>query len=441
MPPAGTGMGTMTRSDVRVVAPPDGPFATGVRVPGDKSLSHRALILAAMAEGESRISGLAPGADVGATLRAVRAFGVSADRHRVSGRRWQEPGGPVDCGNSGTTIRLLAGAAAGPAFRSTLIGDESLTSRPMSRLVAPLAALGAHIETAESGGPPVTTGGGGLAGTDVTIDLPSAQVRSAFQLAALQAQGPSTITGPAGFRDHTERWLESFGLGERLEGTTFRIDPGQVPAIDYDLPGDPSSAAYLWASAAISEGAQIVTPDVSLNPGRLGFLTILKKMGATVHGEVTGTIHGDPVGVVSVTGSGLQGVEVSGATAAAAIDELPLVAVLGAYAEGITTVRDAGELKVKESDRIASTVAMIRSLGGGAEPARDGFSVVGTGFLDEGTVEAAGDHRIAMAAGVAATGATGPVTIDGASVAAVSWPTFYDTLEAVWSSPSTGQEG
>lgn len=444
MPPSvtvtGAGIGTMAQPDVRVVAPPDGAFATAVRVPGDKSLSHRAIILAAMADGESRVSGLAPGSDVGATLRAVRSFGVTATRHRIIGQPWQQPDAPIDCENSGTTMRLLTGAAAGMPFPTTLVGDASLMQRPMDRLAAPLGSLGAMVDTAAGGVPPVTTGGAALVGSSITIDLPSAQVRSAFELAALQADGPSTIDGPEGFRDHTERWLEAFGLGERLERTAFRIDPGPIPATEYEIPSDPSSAAYLWASAAIIHGAQVVTPDVSLNPGRLGFLSILERMGAEVHGEVTGAVHGDPTGVVSVTGSGLRGVEVSGATAAAAIDELPLVGVLGAYADGVTVVADAGELRVKESDRIASTVDLIQSLGGAAEVTADGFVVVGTGFLEAGTVAAAGDHRIAMAAGTAASGATGPVTIDGASAAAVSWPTFYDTLEAVWSSRSTDPE-
>lgn len=436
----------MPNDDVRVVFPPDGPFATGVRVPGDKSLSHRALILAAMADGESRLSGLAPGGDVGATLRAVRSFGVSADRHRVTGRPWQAPDGPIDCGNSGTTMRLLTGAAAGAPFLTTLVGDESLMQRPMSRLVGPLEALGATVVVGPDGYPPVSTGsgglgGGGLTGASVVIDVPSSQVRTAFELAALQAEGASTVESPAGYRDHTERWLEAFGLGQGEEDTSFRINPGPIPATEYDIPGDPSSAAYLWASAAIVDGAQVATPGVSLNPGRLGLLSILEQMGADVHAEVTGSIHGDPTGVVSVTGRGLRGVEVSGSLAASAIDELPLVAVLGAYAEGTTAVKDAAELSVKESDRIASTVAMIRTLGGEAEASEDGFTVAGTGHLSGGRVDAAADHRIAMAAGVAATDATGPVTIDGASAAAVSWPTFYDTLEAVWSSRSTDREG
>ena len=241
-------------------------------------------------------------------------------------------------------------------------------------------------------------------------------------------------SGPGGYRDHTERWLETMGLGKREAANTFRVLPGDVPPFDYTIPGDPSSAAYLWAAAAISPGAQVVTPNISLNPGRIGFLEVLEAMGATISGEVTGAILGDPVGTVSVQGNRLRATDVHGALAAAALDELPLVAVVASYAEGITRVSDADELRAKESDRIATTVDMINALGGGARGTRDGFEVVGLGWLDGGTVRAAGDHRIAMAGAIAATGAVGPVTIEGAGTVAVSWPRFFEALEALWSS-------
>jgi len=421
--------------DARTLEPVGAPFHTGVRIPGDKSLSHRAVIFAAIADGPSEITGLAPGRDVASSMAAVAELGAGMSGTRlVPPERLQRPPGPIDCGNSGTTMRLLAGALSGASMTTTLTGDESLRSRPMRRLVAPLGALGSRVTTGPDGTAPLVIEGGGLIGADVAIDVASAQVRTAFELAAIQAEGPSTIQSPRGYRDHTERWLETFGLASTEEGERTRITPGRIPAAAYTIPGDPSSAAYLWASAALLEGAEVVTPGVSLNPGRLGFLGILERMGADVDGEVTGTIHGDPIGTVSVTGRSLQGVEVSGATVAAAIDELPLVAVLGAYAEGVTIVRDAAELRAKETDRIVSTTAMIRALGGGAEATEDGFAVVGTGFLPGGTVDAMGDHRIAMAAAVAATTADGPVTILGASAADVSWPSIYDTLEAVWSS-------
>lgn len=421
-------------TDQRTLEPASGPFQAGVNIPGDKSLSHRALIFAALADGQSEITGLAPGFDVASTLRALERLGLRRDGDRfIPDGAAVDPGQPIDCGNSGTTMRLLAGSLSALPFRVTLTGDASLSSRPMRRLVGPLGALGADVELSQEGTAPMTVGAVPLCGADIVIDVASAQVRSAFELAAIQAEGKSSIDSPAGYRDHTERWLEAFGLGTS-DGTLMEISPGPLPGAVYAIPGDTSSAAYVWASAALVPGARVVTPNVSLNPGRLGFLSILEAMGAEVHGEVTGTLHGDPIGTVSVAGSVLRAVEVSGDTVAAAIDELPLVAVLGAYAEGITVVRDAGELRVKESDRVVSTTAMIRGLGGGAEPTEDGFAVVGTGFLDGGMVDAEGDHRIAMAGAVAATAAGGPVTISGASVAGVSWPTFYDTMEAVWSS-------
>ena len=420
--------------ETRTLEPASGPFQAGVHTPGDKSLSHRALVLAALADGESEIVGLAPGRDVAATLVALERLGLRRNHDQfVPIGSPKHPDAPIDCGNSGTTMRLLAGGLASMPFRLTLTGDDSLSARPMVRLVEPLAALGVEVTLSADGTAPLTTGAADLHGADVEIDVASAQVRSAFELAAIQADGASTIDGPGGFRDHTERWLAAFGLAE-TDGTRTRITPGSVPGAQYLLPGDPSSAAYVWASAALVPGARVVTPGVNLNPGRLGFLGVLEAMGADVHGEVTGSIHGDPIGTVSVTGANLCSVEVSGDTVAAAIDELPLVAVLGAYAEGVTIVRDAAELRVKESDRTQSTAAMIRALGGGAEATEDGFEVLGTGFLDGGIVDAAGDHRIAMAGAVAATAAQGAVTIIGASVAGVSWPSFYETLEAVWSS-------
>ena len=244
----------------------------------------------------------------------------------------------------------------------------------------------------------------------------------------------STVTSPAGYRDHTERWLSALGLGVKEEGERFRVYPGTIPAGRWAIPGDPSSAAFLWAAAAARTGARVTTLQVSLNPGRIGFLQVLEAMGALVNAEVTGSIGGEPIGDVTVTGGRLTAVAIGGDLAVATLDELPLVAVLGSLGEGVTRVSDAAELRAKESDRIASSVAMVKSLGGAAVDTGDGFEVVGTGWLEPGTVFAAGDHRIAMAAAVAATGCTGPVTIEGADNADVSWPGFYQMLETTWSS-------
>ncbi|MDJ0954817.1 MAG: 3-phosphoshikimate 1-carboxyvinyltransferase [Acidimicrobiia bacterium] len=425
-------------SESVVVEGPRRPFAAGIEVPGDKSLSHRALILAAMATGTSTIARAATGRDVQSTRDLVERLGVTVDGDRLTSPGidgWTIPDAPLDCGNSGTTMRLLAGALSGADGTATLVGDEFLMRRPMRRLVDPLTALGASVSLSEDGTAPVTIRGtGSTTAADVDIPMASAQVRSAFALGALRADGESTITSPTGYRDHTERWLEAMGLGKRESGTTFRIYPGDVPAYNYVIPGDPSSAAFLWAAAAIIPGAQVVTPNVSLNPGRIGFLEVLEAMGATITGEVTGAVLGDPVGTVGVQGNELRGTTVHGALAAAALDELPLVAVVASYAEGITRVSDAAELRAKESDRIATTVAMVNALGGGAQAQQDGFEVLGLGWLDGGVVEAEGDHRIAMAGAVAATGATGPITIAGAESVGVSWPRFFEALEALWSS-------
>ncbi|MCZ7533146.1 MAG: 3-phosphoshikimate 1-carboxyvinyltransferase [Acidimicrobiia bacterium] len=415
-------------------------FAVSVQVPGDKSLSHRALLFAGMAEGDSFVTGLSTGLDVGSTATALRTLGVEiragkgGEQVRSPGvHAWLQPTDPIDCGNSGTTMRLLAGVLSTSHVTATLIGDASLTARTMTRLVDPLQSLGGVIATSD-GFPPLTVGRAEVVSpADVAISTASAQVRTAFELAALQCIGSSTIDSPPGFRDHTERWLRAIGLGDWETRTRFRIDPGMIPPARFDVPGDPSSAAFLWAAAAISPGSQVVTPRVSINPGRIGFLEILDNMGADIEVVVTDAVGGDPVGDVKVTGRSLRGVEVAGDLVASTLDELPLVAVVGAYAEGITTVRNAGELRVKESDRIEAIEKMLVALDGGISTTEDGFSIVGTGFLSGGTVETFNDHRIAMAAAVAATRCSGDVEIVDSQVAAVSWPDFYETLEGMWS--------
>ena len=416
---------------------PGGRFTATVDVPGDKSLSHRALMFAAMAEGDSIVSGLGPGLDVASTVRALASLGVTiaGDKVRSPGMAgFATPQAPVQCGNSGTTMRHLAGMLSTGPLSVTLMGDASLSRRPMTRLVAPLEALGGVLALSPQGTAPIVVGGAShVHAGSVSIPIASAQVRTAFAYAALRVDAPSTIDSPPGFRDHTERWLEAIGRGHWSSDTAFTIEPGPIPPARYEIPGDTSSAAYLWAAAAIEPGSVVTTPKISLNPGRLGFLQILDEMGAIIRAEVTGATGGDPVGTVTVEGSTLRGIAVSGDLVAAALNELPLVAVGAAYAEGITSVRDAAELRTKESDRIDAVVAMLRALHGGIEPTDDGFDVVGTGFLHGGTIDPAGDHRIAMAGAVAAVKALDTVIIMDAEVASVSWPGFYSTLESLWS--------
>ncbi|TDI55165.1 MAG: 3-phosphoshikimate 1-carboxyvinyltransferase [Acidobacteria bacterium] len=407
-----------------------------VQVPGDKSLSHRAILWSGMAEGESKLVGIGPGADIQASLSAMRQLGVTIDGDKVVSpgiSRWVSPGEDIDCANSGTTIRLLAGILSTATVQAVLTGDASLSARPMSRLVDPLRSLGGRIDTTPDGTAPLRLGGAlKVVGASVFLDVASAQVRTAFEMAALAASGPSTLDSPGGFRDHTERMLVSIGLGEWASKTAFRITPGKLRPQRYDIPGDPSSASFLWALAAIHRDSKVLTPNVSLNPGRLGFLQILDEMGAGIEAVVTGSIGGDPVGDVIVRGAPLRAVSISGELVASALDELPLVAVVAAFAEGVTSVSDASELRTKESDRIEATTALIRALGGGVESRPDGFDVVGTGFLEGGTIESQGDHRIAMAGAIAALSADGAVTIRDAGIADVSWPDFYDIVESVW---------
>lgn len=414
------------------------PFHADVEVPGDKSWSHRALVFSAMAKGKSVVRGLGPGRDIAGTARAVAAMGVRSEPGIIDSdgvHAWSSPDGTIDCGNSGTTLRLLVGALAGRPFASTLSGDRSLRSRPMRRLVAPLGAMGITVTLSDDGTAPVTVHGStDIHGAEVTLAIASAQVRTAVTLAGLQASGPTVVDSPPGFRDHTERWAVATGLGTRLSDTALQVNPGPIPPGEYHVPGDPSSAAFLWAAAAIKSRASVMTRGVNLNPGRIGFLGVLQEMGAIVNVMPTGEIYGDPIGDVQVTGAGLAGEKISGARSVETLDELPLVAVVAAFAEGETLVADAHELRAKESDRIATTVAMVRALGGSIEATDSGFVVIGSGGLRGGTVDAHDDHRIAMAAAVAATAASGSVVIKGADAAGVSWPSFYGDLEAVCSS-------
>ncbi len=428
-------------STTRRLTPPDGSFAATIELPGDKSLSHRALIFASMAQGQSRIRSLGTGQDIVTSATVLGALGVefTVDDGAVlvtspGARAFAAPESALDCRNSGTTMRLMAGVLSAQPFASSLIGDESLMRRPMERLVGPLGMLGARLETSPHGTAPVLISpAGGLHGARVALDTASAQLRTAVELAAIQASGDSVVSSPPGYRDHSERWLETIGLGERREDA-FVVHPGDIPATDYELPGDASSAAFLWAAAAISAGSEVVTPNITLNAGRIGFLEVLDRMGAKVEASVDRAILGDPVGTVRVRGNSLHGIAIDGALTVASLDELPLLGIVASFAEGTTSVADADELRIKESDRIASTCEMVRRLGGGAEPTADGFEIVGLGWLDGGTVDSFGDHRIAMAAAVAATGTRNAVDIARADVAAVSWPDFYETLEAVWSS-------
>jgi 3-phosphoshikimate 1-carboxyvinyltransferase len=411
-----------------------------LRVPGDKSISHRYAILAGLADGRSTLSNYAPGADCGSTLACLQALGVeisegSAGAVTVMGRgmgRLRSPSASLDCGNSGTTMRLLAGVLAGHPFDATLTGDPSLSRRPMRRVTAPLERMGAAFDTVD-GHAPLTVRGGRLRGIDLRMETPSAQVKSAVLLAGLHAEGSTSVTEPAATRDHTERALAAFGGRAYVDGLTVRVDSGQrLHGRSLTVPGDLSSAAFWLIAAAGIPGSRVEVEDVGLNPTRTGLFAILRRFGARLTVEPINTAvqeAGEPRGTVTVEHDRTEALRIAPDEVPGLIDELPAIAALAAHG-GDVTVTGAGELRVKESDRIAALVAGFRALGLDADEHDDGFSVHGGRTRPRGGVaDAQGDHRMAMAFAIAALAADGPSTIRGADAVAISYPAFFDTLE------------
>jgi 3-phosphoshikimate 1-carboxyvinyltransferase len=404
-------------------------------VPGDKSISHRYALVAALAEGRSRLTGYSAGADCQSTLGCLRALGVEIttepdDTVTLLGRGFSgfcSPAAPLDAGNSGTTMRMLAGVLAGQPFRSTLIGDASLSRRPMRRVMEPLAAMGAGLE-ATDGHAPLTIHGASLHAIDHRPAVPSAQVKSAVLLAGLLARGTTTVTEPADTRDHTERALTAFGATVARHERTVAVAGGQrLDARSVSIPGDFSSAAFWMVAAASLPGSKIELEDVGLNPTRTALVAVLRRFGARVQVQVTASDGGEPRGTIVVEHDRTGTVTIAPEEVPGLIDELPAIAALAAHS-GEVTVRGAGELRVKESDRIATLVAGLRHLGIEAEEWPDGFTVRGTGAPRGGIAHAHDDHRIAMALAIAALGAQLPSRIDGAEAVAISYPGFFETL-------------
>ena len=413
-----------------------------LHVPGDKSISHRYAILAALADGTSRITGYAPGADCATTLDCLRALGVDA---RIAS---DDAGGRVvviagvglgglapsaasiDAGNSGTTLRLVAGVLAAHPFDTIMTGDSSLRRRPMGRIVEPLARMGARVETDE-GHAPITIRGGPLHGVDYAPPVASAQVKSAVLLAGLHASGTTRVEEHASTRDHTERALHSFGVDLAIAGRTAAVRGGQrLRATDLTVPGDLSSAAFWAAAAAALPGSDISVTGVGLNPTRCGFLTALQRAGASVDITTDATLNREPVGTVRVRYDRREPLTITPDEVPSLIDELPVLAALAAHGGGCD-VSGAEELRGKESDRIAVIAGGLRALGADVEERADGFRVRAGVALTGGTVDAAGDHRMAMAFAVAALGAAGPTTVTGAEVVDVSYPGFFETLDTL----------
>jgi 3-phosphoshikimate 1-carboxyvinyltransferase len=408
-----------------------------LRVPGDKSISHRYALLAALADGRSLLTNYAPGADCRSTLACLRGLGVSIEQQTegaviLLGRGSAglcSPAGALDAGNSGTTIRLLAGILAGQPFSTTMIGDASLSRRPMRRVIEPLAQMGARIDS-HDGRPPLTVNGAPLHAIAHRPVVPSAQVKSAVLLAGLSASGQTSVTEPTRTRDHTEHALTTFGATVLVEGLTIAVAGGQhLSGQTLTVPGDFSSAAFWMVAAAALPGSRIQIDDVGLNPTRTALIDVLRRFGARVTVEVTGAGGGEPCGSVIVEGDRTNAIEIAPEEVPGLIDELPAIAALAAHG-GEVRVRGAAELRVKESDRIAVLVAGFRALGIDADEQADGFTVGAPHRTPPagGRADAHGDHRMAMAFAIAGLAASRPSTITGADVVGVSYPGFFDVL-------------
>lgn len=428
------------------IEPAAGPLSGTLRAPGDKSIGHRAVLLAAIADGPVTVTGLGAGADNRATARAMRQMGVEFDRRGdelvVQGgglHGLRAPAAAIDCGNSGTTMRLLCGLLSAQPFAATLTGDASLRRRPMARVVEPLRRMGADI-TGDTAPVRIRPAAGPLRGIDYALPVASAQVKSALLLAGLYADGATRIAEPGPSRDHTERMLRFLGAPVRAEpGRVTVLDPAgwdrRLAARSLAVPGDPSSAAFAIAAAVVAGGAPVRVRGVCLNPTRTGFIDALRAMGADVRVDGAGERGGETVGDVVVDGraAGLRGIEVERDLLVRCVDEVPVLAAVAAVADGETWFRDAAELRVKESDRIATTAAMLRAFGVEVDERDDALGVRGRAGapLAAADVDAAGDHRIAMAAVVAALAADGPCRVRDVANVATSYPEFADHMRAL----------
>ncbi len=405
-------------------------------LPGDKSITHRAFLFGALASGVTTIEGASAGEDCGSTRRCLASLGVrfeDDDSRRVirvhGGEPLAPPPGPLDCGNSGTTLRLMMGLLVRSSFSSELSGDHSLNRRPMERVAAPLRMMGARITTTE-GRPPVRVTGSPLHPASLAPEAASAQIKSAILLAALGTPGLTTIHEKAVTRDHTERMIRLFGGHLRQQGTLVEIEgPQTLTGTEVRIPADPSSAAPFVVAALILPDSEVIIEGVLLNPHRVRYLEVLRSMGARIETEITSTAGAEPSGRIVARSSELRGLRVSPEDVPAIVDELPILAVAAAYASGTTEVRGASELRVKESDRIKAMVEGLQAMGGHIAELEDGFTVDGGAALQGAPVRSQGDHRIAMSLAIAALGAQGVTHVSGADVVSISLPGFFDELD------------
>jgi 3-phosphoshikimate 1-carboxyvinyltransferase len=422
---------------------PSGPLRGTLRPPADKSISHRAALIAAMGEGETAIEGYLDAADTRSTLAAVEALGAEVQgvgaeamettiRVRGVGLRGVAPA-RIDVGNAGTLLRLLPGWLAGQEMGTwTLDGDDSIRRRPVDRIAEPLRLMGARLRCREDRLPPLEVEGGPLHGVFYELPVASAQVKSCLLLAGLLAEGETRVVEPLPTRDHTERMLDAAGAEVGRDGDAVTVRPAErLESGTIVVPTDFSSAAFFIVAALLVPGSDVTLRDVGLNPTRTGLLTILERMGAQIEIEPEGERGGEPVGHIHVRPSQLRGVEVGGAEVPLAIDELPLVALAACFAEGTTTICDAAELRRKESDRVATVTEALTALGGKVEPTEDGMQIEGTGGLRGGPVASHGDHRIAMLGAVAGLASREGVEVEGMDAAAVSYPGFEADLASL----------
>ena len=419
-----------------VVIRPARNVSGSLRLPGDKSISHRYAMLAGIAEGKSRLENFSTGADCASTLACLKTLGVDWKRNgniiEIDGRgaKLRAPTRPLDCGNSGSTMRMLSGILAGQDFSSELIGDESLSRRPMARIINPLELMGGKISSAGGSRPPLHIAGGRLNAIDYDMPVASAQVKSALLFAGLFADGETRVEEPVTTRDHGELALRAFGATVKQRGKEARIEGGQkLRAIDAQIPGDVSSASFFLCAAALFPGSQLVINDLLMNPTRTRLLDLLISMGAGISVTQLEEQHGELRGTLQIGGRSVSGAVVSGPDTAALIDEIPVLAAIAPYTSRGIEIRDAQELRVKESDRISALATNLRAIGAEVEERADGLKIPGGQKLRGGQVESFGDHRIAMAFAVAALRAEGETRIHYADAAIISYPEFFEVLE------------
>ena len=424
--------------DSTIVVRPARTLAGSLGLPGDKSLSHRYAMLAAIAEGTTRLENFSTGADCASTLGCLKTLGVEWQRNGNTvvinghGAELQSPSSTLDCGNSGSTMRMLSGILAGQKFASQLTGDDSLSRRPMARIIAPLEMMGARITSQNGGRPPLHVTGGKLKGINYSMPVASAQVKSCLLFAGLFATGETSVAEPVRTRDHGELALRAFGAELTQIRNEARIKGGQkLSALEAEIPGDISSAAFFLCAAALFPGSRLVIEGLLLNPTRARLLDILILMGVGISVTQLEEQHGELRGTVKVEGHRLGEITIAGADTAALIDEIPVLAAIAPYTSGGIEIRDARELRVKESDRIAAIATNLRVMGAQVEEREDGLKIPGGQRLHGAQVDSLGDHRIAMAFAVAALRAEAETQILGADAAVISYPGFFDALENV----------